>query len=273
LRLELRHLADVGLVGWPNAGKSTLISRISAARPKIADYPFTTLTPNLGVARVDDESFVVADIPGLIPGAHEGRGLGHQFLRHVRRAAVLVLMADLGAEDRDSLADPDILRQELRAFDPELAERPAVVVATKLDVQSGRWPDFLKRYPEALGISSVTGEGIDALLYRLKDEVLAARAATPAAVGYVRHVVREDPLSVAREDTGWRVTGSRPERLVATTNVDNEEALRRLQRRLISMGVERMLEAAGARVGDEVRIGDEVFDFQPEGSELQDAED
>src|SRR5918999_792864 len=134
LRLELRLLADVGLVGFPNAGKSTLISRISAARPKIADYPFTTLVPNLGVVRAGEESFVVADIPGLVPGAHLGKGLGHRFLRHVSRAAILLFLVDLAAVDRDPAADVDVLRAELAAFDPELGTRPAMVVATKVDV-------------------------------------------------------------------------------------------------------------------------------------------
>ncbi|MEA2461660.1 MAG: GTPase, partial [Actinomycetota bacterium] len=264
LRLELRLLADVGLVGFPNAGKSTLISRISAAKPKIADYPFTTLVPNLGVVRVGEETFVVADIPGLLPGAHEGRGLGHQFLRHVRRAAVLVFLVDLTAEDRDPADDLDLLRSELEAFDPELASRPSIVVATKTDAGIDRLDAVRTRVPEVLPISSVSGDGIEPLLGRLRQAVREARAAAPPAVGYVRHVVREEPMEVVREDKAWRVRGRRAERAVAQTDMENDEAVLRLGRRLIAIGVERELKLAGADAGDEVRIGDVAFDFEPE---------
>lgn len=263
LRLELRLLADVGLVGFPNAGKSTLISRISAARPKIADYPFTTLAPNLGVVKTGDDSFVVADIPGLVPGAHEGKGLGDRFLRHVRRAAVLVFFVDLAAADRDPSLDVEALRAELKAFDPELAARPSLVIATKVDVAR----DTLADLPHDLGalpISAVTGEGIDDFVRRLSELVAGARASAPERIGYVRHVVRDEPTRVARENGAWRVTGRAPERAVVTTDLDNEEAVGRLQRKLVQMGVERMLEQAGAKEGDEVRIGDVAFDFQPE---------
>jgi GTP-binding protein len=264
LRLELRLLADVGLVGFPNAGKSTLVARISAARPKIADYPFTTLVPNLGVVRTDDDSFVVADIPGLIEGSHEGKGLGHRFLRHVSRAAVLVYLADLTAEERDPGADVEILRKELAAFDPDLAERPALIVASKTDAGRDRLDDVLERFPDALPISAVTGEGIDELIGRLSIAVSTARAERPPPVGYVRHVVVDDPIRVEPEDGAWRVRGRRVERAVSTTDLDNEEAVVLLQERLIKMGVERLLEKAGARTGDEVRIGETAFDFEPE---------
>ncbi|MDQ3958040.1 MAG: GTPase ObgE, partial [Actinomycetota bacterium] len=265
LRLELRLLADAGLVGFPNAGKSTLVGRISAAKPKIADYPFTTLVPNLGVVKTGNESFVVADIPGLVPGAHAGKGLGHRFLRHVRRAAILVFLVDLAAQDRDPGHDVEVLSAELEAFDPELAARPRLVVATKVDVARQRLDEVAARHPGILGISAVTGEGVDELLEKMRDLVRAARAAEPPRVGYVRHVVKEDPLKVEREDGAWRVRGRRAERAVATTDLDNEEAVELLQRRLIGMGVERMLEHAGAVRGDEVRIGDAEFEFEPEG--------
>ena len=264
LRLELRLLADVGLVGFPNAGKSTLVARISAAKPKIADYPFTTLTPNLGVVKHGDESFVVADIPGLVPGASEGKGLGHRFLRHVSRAAVLAFLVDLAAGDRDPLTDVDVLRAELAAFDPELATRPQVIVATKADVAPELVDEAAGRWPDAIVISAVTGRGIDELLRRLGEMVSVARAEAPRRTGYVRHVVRHEPTAIAREDSAWRVTGRRVERLVATTDIDNEEAVARLQRRLINMGVERDLARAGARAGDEVRIGPIAFEFEPE---------
>jgi GTPase len=264
LRLELRLLADVGLVGFPNAGKSTLISRISAARPKVADYPFTTLEPNLGVVRVGDSSFVVADIPGLVEGAHEGKGLGHRFLRHVSRAAVLVIMADLASLERDPVSDVDVLRNELENFDDDLSERPQLIVASKVDAGGHRLDEFLTRFPDALPISAVTGEGLDVFLGRLAEEVDRVRKERPAAVGYIRHVVREDPIRVEREGAAWRVRGRRPERAVDATDMDNAEAVERLQRRLISMGVEKALAQAGAVEGDEVLIGEMEFNFEPE---------
>ena len=264
LRLELRLLADVGLVGFPNAGKSTLISRISAARPKIADYPFTTLTPNLGVVRNDDESFVVADIPGLVPGAHAGKGLGHRFLRHVSRAAVLVFLIDLAAFDRAPAEDVDVLRAELEAFDPDLARRPSLIVATKIDALRDNLAAVQEKWPEVLPISAVTGEGIDELVVRLHARVKSSREDLLAPTGYVRHVTRDDPLEVAREDKAWRVGGRRVERAVLATDMTNEEAIARLQKTLLTMGVERELDRAGAHRGDEVRIGDVSFDYEPE---------
>jgi GTPase len=266
LRLELRLLADVGLVGFPNAGKSTLISRISKARPKIADYPFTTLTPNLGVVTSGDDSFVVADIPGLVEGAHSGKGLGHRFLRHVSRAAVLVFMVDLAAIDRDPFLDHEVLSAELAAFDPDLAERPSVVVASKFDAAGERAEELGEKLPTALPISAVTGHNIPELVETLRDLVARARDTMPAPVGYVRHIVRDDPIRVERENGAWRVRGRRAERAVETTDLDNDEAVSRLQRLLVTMGVERLLAEAGASAGDEVRIGDAAFDFEPETS-------
>jgi GTPase len=264
LQLELRLLADVGLVGFPNAGKSTLISRISAARPRIADYPFTTLEPNLGVVKAGDESFVVADIPGLVPGAHEGKGLGDRFLRHVKRAAVLVFMLDLGAVDRDPFEDVKVLREEIESFDGELVKRPSLVVANKVDVGRERSNEVTKRLPDAIVISAVTGEGVDVLVARLAETVGRVRAKDPARAGYVRYVIKPEKIEVTREDSAWRVHGSRAERAVAMTDLGNHEGVRRLQRKLITMGVERVLQESGAREGDEVRIGDVAFEFQPE---------
>ena len=266
LRLELRLLADVGLVGFPNAGKSTLIARISAARPKIADYPFTTLTPNLGVVRVEEDTFVVADIPGLVQGAHEGKGLGHRFLRHVSRAAVLVYLVDLAAIGRDPLSDFDVLRNEVESFDPELARRPSLVIATKVDAGRDRLEEVTERVPSVIPVSAVTGEGLDELLRGLNDLVSKARAESPAPAGYVRHVTKDDPVEVRKEDGAWRVVGRRAERAVMATDMNNEEAVARLQRSLISMGVEKVLDRAGAREGDEVRIGEVSFDYEPENN-------
>jgi GTP-binding protein len=264
LRLELRLLADVGLVGFPNAGKSTLIARISAARPRIADYPFTTLEPNLGVVKAGNHSFVVADIPGLVPGAHEGKGLGDRFLRHVKRAAVLVFIVDLAAVDRDPFEDVNVLREEIESFDAELVRRPTLVVANKVDVGRDRVDEMTKRFPDAVVISAVTGEGVDVLVARLTETVASVRAKEPARAGYVRYVIKPEKIEVTREDSAWRVRASKAERAVAMTDLDNDEAVRRLQRKLISMGVERTLQESGARLGDEVRIGDAAFEFQPE---------
>lgn len=266
LRLELRLLADVGLVGFPNAGKSTLIARVSAAKPKIADYPFTTLEPNLGVVRVEDESFVMADIPGLVEGAHEGKGLGDRFLRHVSRAGVLVFFADLAAPDRDPSEDIPTLRAELKRFDPELARRPSIAVANKMDAVPDALEGVRSVVPDVLPISAVSGEGIDTLLGRLSDEVKRARGIIRSERStYVRYVSQPEELRVAKEDHAWRVTGAAAERAVAMTNLDNEEAVERLQKRLIALGVERALAAAGAGRGDEVRIGEAAFEFEPEG--------
>jgi GTP-binding protein len=183
LRLELKLLADVGLVGFPNAGKSTLISRISAARPKIADYPFTTLTPNLGVVSLSGErSFVVADVPGLIKGAHEGHGLGHQFLRHIERTKVLVHLVDVsGASARDPVEDFDTIREELQRFDPAVAAKPQIVVATKLDaLDDATRLDRLRRHARRkrlpfVTISAVSGEGLEELLETVWRGIVAAR--------------------------------------------------------------------------------------------------
>ncbi|MEA2509850.1 MAG: GTPase [Actinomycetota bacterium] len=270
LSLELRLLADVGLIGFPNAGKSTLIAQVSSARPKIADYPFTTLTPNLGVVEGADHSFVIADIPGLIEGAHEGRGLGHRFLRHVRRAAVLAYVVDLAAEDRDPFEDVTILQEELARFDDELANRPTLIVANKVDLVPERVSTLAARLPEAISISALTGQGVPDLIDTMRREVERARSELPPAVGFVRHVIKEDPIRIEREGDAWRVWGRRPERAVATTDMDNEEAVIRLQRHLIGIGVERMLAGAGARTGDEVRIGAIAFDFQPDAEPVAD---
>jgi GTP-binding protein len=276
LLLELRSLADAGLVGFPNAGKSSIVARASAARPKVADYPFTTLEPVLGVVRAGDHDFVLADVPGLIPGAAAGKGLGHRFLRHVTRSAVLVHVLDLHPPEPDRSPEADLaaLEAELTAYDPELADRPAMVVANKVDLPEGR-----ARLPEAeaaarrrglpcFGVSAVTGEGLPAFLYALGDAVAAARAAAPPAAAAVPPgslaVEPEAPIRVSREGAAYRVHGDRPERWVAMTDLDNPQAVAYLQRRLRRAGVEDLLAQAGASPGDEVLVGEAAFEYTPD---------
>jgi len=267
LRLELKLLADVALVGLPNVGKSTLISRLSAARPKIADYPFTTLVPNLGVVVTDDgEEFVVADVPGLIEGASEGRGLGHRFLRHIERARALVLLVDLGP---GAEAAPDIqlriLMDELGAYRPGLLQRRRLVVGSKADVASGRLPEA------DLVVSAVTGAGVVELTGRLATLVRQARQDEPQPDADVAPVVHRpvadraaDAVSVRREGDAWRVLGRPAARAVALSDLTDPQAQDYVAQRLRALGVDRELARAGARPGDEVRIGDMAFEYEPD---------
>ena len=260
LRLELRTVADVGLVGLPNAGKSTLLSRLTAAKPKIAAYPFTTLTPNLGVAGGDAERFVVADVPGLIEGAASGKGLGHRFLRHIVRCRALVLVIDLSVED--PAADLAVLRAELAAYDPALGARPAVVVGTKADLV-----DDADERAAALGagvavVSAMTGDGIDALLERLGLLARAAAAAEPPRQATVVLRPGRPRFTVTRTGAGWEVQGAKVERWVMETDLDDDEEVARLQARLKKEGVDRALAAEGAKPGDDVSIRGRVFEYQ-----------
>jgi GTP-binding protein len=261
LRLELRLIADGALGGVPNAGKSTLISVISAAKPKIADYPFTTLVPNLGVVRTGDTEFVVADIPGLIEGASEGRGLGHQFLRHVERARVLLVLVDLASMEGRSPADQErVLLEELGSHEPLLLERPRLVVGTKTDVATPG-VEF-----EGLRISAVTREGLGPLLGAVSRLVDDAREAEGEVESFVVHRPAEEGFSVRREDDGaLRVTGRLAERVVAMADLTNPEAMAYVQDRFRRLGVDRALARAGARHGDTVRIaGIELEYAEPE---------
>jgi GTP-binding protein len=261
LRVELRTVADVGLVGFPNAGKSTLLSRLSAAKPKIADYPFTTLTPNLGVAGSNEDRFVVADIPGLVEGAHEGRGLGHRFLRHVLRCRALVLIVDLAAQD--PAADLATLRQELAAYDPELATRRSIVVGSKTDLVDDPVSATRVLGADALGVSALIGDGVEELVTRLGTLSKEAEAAEPERAPYVVLRPGRPRFTVGREGSGWRVRGQNVERWLLGTDLDDEIQLAKLQKRLVREGVERRLAELGARRGDEVAIGDRVFEFLP----------
>jgi GTP-binding protein len=258
LRLEVKLLADAALVGFPNAGKSTLIAAISAAKPKIADYPFTTLEPNLGVVRFRDHEFVVADIPGLIEGAAEGRGLGHEFLRHVERARVLVLLLDLASVDgRPPEEQARVLLDELGRYRPDLLDRPRLVVGSKRDVATCELDE-----PDALHVSAVTREGLDVLLGRLGTLVDEARADEPEPEPFVVLRPAEEGFTVVRDDDGvWRVSGRTAERVVAMADLTNLEAMEYVQHRLRKMGVERALARAGAREGDVVRIGPVELDY------------
>jgi GTP-binding protein len=249
LELELRLMADAALVGFPNAGKSTLIAAVSAAKPKIANYPFTTLEPHLGVVRFGEHEFVLADIPGLIEGAAEGRGLGHQFLRHVERARVLVVLLDLAPMDGRSPGEQEaVLLDELRRYRPELLDRPRLVVGTKADVATFDY--------DGMKISAVTHQGLDPLLGGLATLIETARAEEPAPVPFVVHRPEEEGFAVLRDDDGaWRVKGRSAERVVAVADLTNEEAAAYVQQRLRRMGVEKALAKAGAREGDVVRIG------------------
>ena len=260
--VELKLMADVALVGFPNAGKSTLISRISAAKPKIADYPFTTLEPHLGVVRVDDREFVMADIPGLIEGASEGRGLGHRFLRHVERARVLVLLIDPVAPAGPSPEEQErILLAELASYRPALLERPRLLIGSKADAApNAAWPE--------VRISAATGDGVQSLLYRLAELVTEARDAAAAddeRGGFVIHRPEPEGVAVVREPDGTFVVRGRPaERAVALSDLTDAQALAYAQHRLHRLGVDRALARAGAREGDVVRIAGFTFEYEPD---------
>jgi GTP-binding protein len=255
LRLEVKLLADAALVGFPNAGKSTLIAAVSAAKPRIADYPFTTLEPHLGVVRFGEHELVLADIPGLIEGAAEGRGLGHQFLRHVERARVLVLLLDLASiEGRSPEEQERVLLEELGRYQPELLERPRLVVGSKADVATSPF--------DGMRVSAVTHDGLNELLGTLATMVEAARAAEPVQEGFAVLRPRQSGYSVVRDDDGaYRVTGRAAERVVAMADLTNDEALAYVHERFRKMGVERALARAGARDGDVVRIGDIELEY------------
>ncbi|HVA74674.1 MAG TPA: GTPase ObgE [Acidimicrobiales bacterium] len=259
LDLELKLMADVALVGFPNAGKSTLISTISAAKPKVADYPFTTLEPHLGVVRFGEHEFVVADIPGLIEGASEGRGLGHRFLRHIERARVLAILIDLAPVDGRPPAEQErILLDELERYRPSMLERPRLVVGTKSDSADPaiEW--------EGERISAVTGEGVRPLLGRMAQAVEAAREQLPQPRRYVVHRPELAGVNVERDSSGgWVVLGRSALRAVALSDLTDADALAYAQGKLRGMGVDRALARAGARSGDRVRIGDFEFEYEP----------
>ena len=259
LKLELKLMADVALVGFPNVGKSTLISVISAAKPKIADYPFTTLEPHLGVVRLDEHTeFVVADIPGLIEGASEGRGLGHQFLRHIERARVLCVMVDLAAADGVSPDEQErILLQELAQYEPDLLDRPRVVVGTKADIAVADW--------SGLRISAVTNDGLRELVGRMAALVHEARTEQPVNAGIV--ILRPDVEGGRAERVGeheFRLVGRQLERVVALNDVTTPEALSYIDHQMKRLGVPKLLARAGAQDGDIIWVAGFSFEYQQE---------
>jgi GTP-binding protein len=263
--LELKLMADVALVGFPNAGKSTLISRVSAAKPKVADYPFTTLEPHLGVVRFDDHEFVAADIPGLVEGASEGRGLGYRFLRHIERARVLLVLVDLAPVDGRSPRDQEeVLLHELGNYRPELLERPRLVVGSRADLVDEQ-VRALAVAADLPVISAVTGEGLSWLLGHLGEMVAEARARTSVVREVVVH--RPVPAGVQVErapDGSLVVRGRQAERAVALSDLTDAGALAYAQGRLRHLGVDRALARAGARRGDLVRIGRFEFEWEPD---------
>lgn len=273
IRLELRLIADIGLVGLPNAGKSTLLAALTGAHPRIADYPFTTLHPNLGVAESSDgRTLVVADVPGLIEGAHGGAGLGVTFLRHLERTRVLVHVVDAAAGAEAARTAIRVIDAELRAFSPVLAVRPQILALNKVDVPEGEAAAtaLLKTDPNAREISAATGAGTAALLDAAADLLErvppAGPASPPVPLSHRRYQRRgEAAPRVLREPDGFRVAGTSLERMVARTDLDNDEAVARLQQRLRRAGVDDALRAAGAAEGDTVRIGESEFTFTEDG--------
>ncbi|MHB8171709.1 MAG: GTPase ObgE [Thermincolia bacterium] len=269
LVLELKLIADVGLIGFPNVGKSTIISKVSAAKPKIADYHFTTLVPNLGVVRVGNgDSYVMADIPGLIEGAHTGAGLGHEFLRHTERTKLLVHVLDItGSEGRDPLEDFRVINNELEMYNPRLAKRKQVIAANKMDIPGAeenlnKLKEELSNEYEIFAVSAVTGEGLEALVYRVA-QLLPTIEEEPVAEeeAKITRAVDKPRFTIKVEDGILVVAGDEIERHYAMTDFNNEESVKRFQRIIKLMGIENALREQGAKNGDTVRIKELEFDF------------
>jgi len=270
VELELKLIAEVGVIGLPNAGKSTLLSRLTSAHPKIASYPFTTLTPNLGVAAYQDFQFVIADIPGLIEGAHEGKGLGHEFLRHVERTKVLVHLVDASGFDGSTPEkDMETVKKELKAYSPALARKPQIIVLTKMDLLASpatvlaRFKKKVKKGDQILMISAVTNKGLDVLLRTIVKTLQAIPQELPPPQAPL-HVILEPDARVERDGEVFVVTGKKIERFAAMTDFNLPEASHRFQNLLKKLGVERLLKDSGACTGDPVRIGKEEFSFEPD---------
>ena len=267
--VELKLLADVGLVGLPSVGKSTLLSVVSNAKPEIADYPFTTLKPQLGMVRVGDSSFVMADLPGLIEGAAEGKGLGHEFLKHIERCRLILHVLDMGHDD--PLADYEIINKELEKYPGNLQDRPQIIIANKMDMDNAQdnLQKFKEKYPDAEIFETITliNEGLDAVLYRIKDHLKELPAFplydTARAENKVYYTYEEpQPFIIHNEGNGrWRVEGDRVIRLFRNTDFADEEAVLRFSRALSKMNLDQALRDKGCKDGDQVFIEDYSFDF------------
>ncbi len=268
LKLELKLIADVGIIGVPNAGKSTLLAAVSAARPKIADYPFTTLIPNLGVATVDDDTLVLADIPGLIEGAHDGAGLGTAFLKHIERTRVLIHLLD--GDSPDPLKDYAVINQELELFSARLAAKPQVVALNKMDLPHARqvWPRIQQAMSDegvpALALAAFTGQGTLELLREVSRilQTLPPDLESPEEPKVFRPEESEELFWVTRERGHYRVRGRRIERVAVMTDWANDEAVARFQRILKAMGILDALQKAGVKSGDTVLIGEHELEWQ-----------
>jgi GTPase len=281
ITLELKLLADAALVGFPSVGKSSLIARMSAARPKIADYPFTTLVPNLGVVKAGEYSYVVADVPGLIEGASEGLGLGHAFLRHIERTAVILHVIDLtgGYDERDPIESIAAIEAELEAHAEELVKRPTVLIGNKIDAEGAEEASALvaawaeERERAYFPVSAVTGEGMESMMQAVGEFVRTARLAldvdtAPYQQVYVYNPPEDEDLEIEKTGRGeFTVHGKHIERMVVMTEMGNDEAVAHLQRRLRRAGVEPALLKAGAVDGDTITIGPVSFEFDAEGAD------
>ena len=269
IKCELKMLADVGLVGFPSVGKSTLLSIISNASPKIAAYHFTTLSPNLGVVRVYDDTFVLADLPGLVEGASSGLGLGFQFLRHTSRCKVIAHVVDMsGSEGRDPINDYEIIINELKAYDERLLKKPSVIIASKMDLEGAKQnlETFKKKYPneKIYPISSIYNEGIDVLIKDLNELVKTSASVVEEDMNNFKEYkfVIEKPFTIAKEDDIWVVKGEKVEQLFKMTRFTEDESVLRFAHKLKKIGVEEALTKAGAKIGDEVKILDYIFNFK-----------
>lgn len=273
LKVELKMIADVGLVGLPSVGKSTILSMISAATPKIASYHFTTLSPNLGVVKLKDgRIFIMADLPGLIEGASSGVGLGHKFLRHAMRTKILAHVIDMGAEEgRNPIQDYQVIRQEIIDYSEKLASKKEIVIANKMDLENAQHnlEEFRKNYPDILivQVSSVTNTGFEELMKMLADTLDTiddeALYTDEEMMGHVTYKFQnERPFTITKQEDVWVLEGAELEKLFKMTRFDEDEAVRRFARKLKGMGVDEELERLGAKPGDEVQICDYIFEFK-----------
>ena len=273
LKVELKMIADVGLIGLPSVGKSTILSMISAAAPKIASYHFTTLSPNLGVVKLKDgRTFIMADLPGLIEGASSGVGLGHKFLRHAMRTKILAHVIDMGSEEgRDPIQDYQVIRKEILDYSEKLALKKEIVIANKMDLDSAQHnlEEFRKKYPDILivPVSSVTNTGFEELMKMLADTLDTiddeALYTDDEMMGHVTYKFQnERPFTITKQEDVWVLEGAELEKLFKMTRFDEDEAVRRFARKLKGMGVDEELERLGAKPGDEVQICDYIFEFK-----------